>query len=38
MPRFLVIHHAPGVSQEDYASMMLHGGRAYDPSKTKEGK
>jgi protocatechuate 4,5-dioxygenase alpha chain len=26
-----------GMSQEDYASMMLNGGRAYVPSKPKEG-
>jgi protocatechuate 4,5-dioxygenase alpha chain len=27
-----------GMSQEDYASMMLNGGRAYEPSSQKEGK
>jgi len=26
-----------GMSQEDYARMMLNGGRAYEPSKPKEG-
>jgi protocatechuate 4,5-dioxygenase alpha chain len=26
-----------GMSQEDYARMMLEGGRAYTPSKPKEG-
>lgn len=26
-----------GMSQEDYARMMLEGGRAYDPGKPKEG-
>jgi protocatechuate 4,5-dioxygenase, alpha chain len=26
-----------GMSQEDYARMMLEGGRAYEPSKPKEG-
>ena len=27
-----------GMAQEDYANMMLNGGRAYDPSMKKEGK
>jgi protocatechuate 4,5-dioxygenase alpha chain len=26
-----------GMSQEEYARMMLQGGRAYEPAKTKEG-